>query len=74
MKKPLWEDILKFHKSRITLGVLLVILGIFGLLIPIIPGLIVILLGLALLAPDTFGSVLEWMRDKPDEDQENKND
>ncbi len=70
MKRPLWEDILKFHKSRITLGILLVILGSFGLFIPILPGLIVILLGLALLAPDKFGSILEWIKNKPDEDDE----
>lgn len=72
MKRPLWEDILKFHKNRISLGIILVILGAFGLLIPILPGLLVILLGLALLAPDRFGSVLDWMRNKPEEgDKEN---
>ena len=70
MKKPLWEDILKFHKNRITLGIILVILGAFGLLIPILPGLLVILLGLALLAPDKFGSALDWMKNKPEEDDE----
>ena len=70
MKKPLWEDILKFHKNRLKLGIMLVILGAFGLLIPILPGLIVILLGLALIAPDKFGSILEWMRNKPEDDEE----
>jgi len=71
MKRPLWEDILKFHKSRITIGLVLVILGSFGLLIPILPGLIVILLGLALIAPGRFGSILDWMKNKPEEDHEN---
>ena len=72
MKRPLWEDILKFHKNRISLGIILVILGAFGLLIPILPGLLVILLGLALLAPERFGLVLDWMRNKPVEgDKEN---
>ena len=68
MNKPLWEDILKYHKNRLTLGIILVVLGAFGLLIPILPGLLVILLGLALIAPDKFGSVLDWMRNKPEED------
>jgi len=70
MKRPLWEDILKFHKNRISLGIVLVILGVFGLLIPILPGLFVILLGLALLAPDKFGSVLDWLKNKTAEDDE----
>ena len=62
MSKPLWEDILEFHKNRQLIGILLVILGSAGLLLPILPGVLVILLGLALLAPDKFGSILSWMR------------
>ncbi len=72
MSNPLWEDILEFHKNRQLLGIVLVILGAAGLLLPILPGLLVIILGLALLAPDKFGSVLNWMRNKsaeePDKD------
>ena len=72
MKNPLWEDILEFHKNRQLLGIVLVILGVAGLLLPILPGLIVIILGLALLAPDKFGSALNWFRNKsaeePDKD------
>ena len=70
MSKPLWEDILEFHKNRQLLGIILVILGSAGLLLPILPGLLVILLGLALLAPDKFGSILNWMRTKSDEEDE----
>ena len=55
MSNPLWEDILEFHKNRQLLGIILVILGSAGLLLPILPGVLVILLGLALLAPDKFG-------------------
>ena len=68
MTKPLWEDILKFHKNRQMLGIILVILGAAGLLLPIVPGMLVLLLGLALLAPDKFGSVLSWLRNKPEEE------
>ncbi|MCH8271990.1 MAG: hypothetical protein IIB41_01930, partial [Candidatus Marinimicrobia bacterium] len=61
MSNPLWEDILEFHKNRQLLGIILVILGSAGLLLPILPGLLVIILGLALLAPDKFGSIFNWM-------------
>lgn len=70
MSKPLWEDILEFHKNRQLLGIILVILGSAGLLLPILPGLLVIILGLALLAPDKFGSIFNWMRTKSDEEDE----
>ncbi len=70
MSNPLWEDILEFHKNRKLLGIILVILGSVGLLLPILPGVLVIILGLALLAPDKFGSVLNWMRLKSDEKEE----
>ena len=68
MSKPLWEDILEFHKNRQLLGIILVILGSAGLLLPILPGLLVIILGLALLAPDKFGSIFNWMSTKSDEE------
>ncbi len=68
MSKPLWEDILEFHKNRQLLGIILVILGSAGLLLPILPGLLVIILGLALLAPDKFGSVFNWIRSKSEEE------
>ena len=67
MSNPLWEDILEFHKNRQLLGIILVILGSAGLLLPILPALLVIILGLALLAPDKFGSILSWMRTKSDD-------
>ena len=67
MSNPLWEDILEFHKNRQLLGIILVILGSAGLLLPILPGLLVIILGLALLAPDKFGSIFNWMSTKSDE-------
>jgi len=68
MSNPLWEDILEFHKNRQLLGIILVILGSAGLLLPILPGLLVIILGLALLAPDKFGSIFNWMSTKSDEE------
>ena len=68
MSNPLWEDILEFHKNRQLLGIILVILGSAGLLLPILPGLLVIILGLALLAPDKFGSIFNWMSTKSNEE------
>ena len=68
MSNPLWEDILEFHKNRKLLGIILVILGSAGLLLPILPGILVILLGLALIAPDKFGLIFRWIRTKSDDE------
>ncbi len=47
-RQPLWKDILKFNKNKATLAVILVLVGITGIIVPVIPGLLLILLAIAL--------------------------
>jgi len=47
---------------RLTLGLMLMLVGILGLLLPILPGWIFIFPGLALLVPDT--RAWHWLREK----------
>ncbi len=64
MANKLLDDILEFHKNRTVFGIVLVALGVLGLLLPILPGLLIILLGLSLLAPEKFGALLDTLRGK----------
>lgn len=48
-KKPLWEDIRKFSKSKYFIVGILLILAMLGAIIPIIPGIILFILAMALL-------------------------
>lgn len=56
----LW--LLAKHPLRIALGVFLILLGIAGLILPIMPGWILIFPGLALAAPNNRLS--RWLRHK----------
>ncbi len=47
-KKPLWEDIKKFSKTKYVFAIALIILAVLGLVVPIIPGIIFIVLAIAL--------------------------
>jgi preprotein translocase subunit Sss1 len=47
-KKPLWEDIRKFSKSKYFIAIALIIIASLGFVIPIIPGIIFIVLAIAL--------------------------
>ncbi|MBU0977750.1 MAG: hypothetical protein KKD18_05010 [Nanoarchaeota archaeon] len=48
----------KLHKWRKVLGVIFLILGFFGLFLPILQGILFILIGLALLG---FGPAKKWL-------------
>lgn len=50
-QRPLWEDILKFSKGKYTLAFILVMFGLLGLIIPVIPGLLLLLMAVALFKP-----------------------
>lgn len=56
-KKPLWEDILKFSKDKYKIASLLLILGILGLVFPVIPGLLFIGFGILLLKPAWYEKI-----------------
>ncbi len=49
--KPLWEEIVDFTKSKNKLAVALIALGLLGLVLPILPGLLLIAVGIYLLKP-----------------------
>jgi len=46
---PLWEDILRFSKNKYLLALSLVLIGLLGIIVPVIPGILLFLLALALL-------------------------
>ena len=50
-KKPLIDRIMKFRKWRIWIAIPLIILGVIGLVLPILPGLAFIFLGIVLISP-----------------------
>ncbi len=47
--KALWREILAFNKSKYFIVLLLFLLALSGVLIPVIPGLLIFILALALL-------------------------
>ena len=47
-KKPLWEEIRKFSKTKYFIAFALILLAIVGIILPIIPGIIFIILAIAL--------------------------
>jgi len=59
----LWEEILRFKKYKIQLMILLVVIGGLGLLVPIIPGLLFLLLALALFKPGLMKKIRSQLRE-----------
>ena len=51
-KKPLWEEIVDFTKSKNKLAVVLIAIGVLGLILPVLPGLLLIAVGFYLLKPE----------------------
>ncbi len=50
-RPPLYESILRFQRDRRFLGPLLLVAGTVGLMVPILPGLLLLYLGLLLIRP-----------------------
>ena len=48
---PLWEDIKKFSGNKYSLATILVLIGLLGIFIPVIPGLLFFLFAIALFKP-----------------------
>ena len=55
--RPLWDDILKFSRKKYGLAFILILIGLFGLVIPVIPGLLLFLFAAALLKPGLMTKV-----------------
>jgi len=48
---PLWEDIKKFSGNKYSLATVLVLIGLMGIIIPVIPGVLFFLFAIALFKP-----------------------
>jgi uncharacterized membrane protein YbaN (DUF454 family) len=53
-KKPLWHEIIKFSKNKSKIAVGFIVLGLLGLVLPIIPGILLLLIGLFILKPEWY--------------------
>jgi uncharacterized membrane protein YbaN (DUF454 family) len=54
MKNKTRARLLKFHNSKKFIGLQLMFIGILGLFLPILPGVIIIFLGLRFIFPDIY--------------------
>lgn len=61
-KKPLWEEIVEFTKSKNKLAIALIVLGSVGLILPIIPGLLLVAVGIYLLKPEWADKIKELFK------------
>jgi uncharacterized membrane protein YbaN (DUF454 family) len=57
---PLWQDIIEFSRNKIKLAIGFIILGILGLILPIIPGFLLLAVGLFLLKPEWYEYFRKW--------------
>ncbi len=53
-KTPLWNDILKFSKNKYVTALILVLIGLTGIIVPVIPGILLFVLAIALLKKGTM--------------------
>ncbi len=51
-KESLLKRIESFRKWKLFLAVPLIVIGVFGLLIPILPGLLILFVGVAIIKPE----------------------
>ena len=61
-KKPLWDEILSFSKNKYVLAIVLVLIGLTGIIIPIIPGILLFVLAFALLRKGTMKNIRQRFR------------
>jgi hypothetical protein len=54
---PLWEDIKKFSGNKYSLATILVLIGLLGIFIPVIPGLLFFLFAIALFKPGLMAKI-----------------
>lgn len=53
-KTPLWNEILRFSKNKYIIALILVLIGLMGVIVPIIPGLLLFIMAIALLKKGTM--------------------
>lgn len=61
-KNPLWEDILKFSKNKYILAALLILISLTGIIIPIIPGIFLFIIAVALLRKGWMAKIRNRIR------------
>ena len=57
--KPLWQEIKSFSRKKYWIAALLILLGIPGLILPIIPGLLFIGIAVYIIKPEWFDRLME---------------
>ncbi|HDP99184.1 MAG TPA: hypothetical protein ENN22_08385 [bacterium] len=62
-KKSLFEEIKQFNRDKKKYALILLIVGFAGLLLPVIPGLMLIVLGIMLLHPKLGQALSEKIKD-----------
>ena len=61
-KEPLINEIMTFSKWRNWIAIPLIILGIAGLILPVLPGLAILFIGILLINPDLASSLKDKIR------------
>lgn len=61
-QQPLWKDIVSFSKDKYKIATILIILGVLGLILPIIPGIILLGAGILIFRPDWYEKVKKWIK------------
>ena len=57
---PLWQDIIEFSRNKTKLAITFIILGILGLVLPVIPGILLLGLGIFLIKPEWYAIFRQW--------------
>jgi hypothetical protein len=57
---PLWQDIIEFSRNKIKFGIGFILLGMLGLVIPVIPGILLVSVGVFLVKPQWYESFRRW--------------
>jgi uncharacterized membrane protein YbaN (DUF454 family) len=57
---PLWHDIIKFSRNKNKLAIGFIVLGILGLILPMIPGILFLGVGIFIIKPEWYESFRRW--------------
>lgn len=69
---PLREKIGQFSKHKIKWAIALIILGLLGLVLPVIPGILLLAVGLFLIKPEWFDRFRRKAMAKEDKSEDKK--
>jgi hypothetical protein len=63
---PLWEEILRFSKNKYLLALILILIGLLGVVVPVIPGILLFLLAIALLRKGMMARIRRYFKTRAD--------